>query len=95
MYENLATPALLPNQNPQNQLHQTKKLPPPSDLKPTKNQLHQTKNQKNQKNFDRIRFRGISEKKKNSSRERYEHDLKQVKEVSKHLKVTSNVIDLK
>ena len=33
--------------------------------------------------------------KSNNSRERYEHDLKQVKAVTKHLQITCNVTDLK
>ena len=42
-----------------------------------------------------IRFQGNPELKTYNSRERYEHDLKKVKLITKHLSVTCNVTDLK
>ena len=57
--------------------------------------MHQAKKPANHENFVGIRFRGILELKTNNIRERYEHDLKKVKRVTKHLKVTCNVTDKK
>ena len=58
---------------------------PPSEPKPTNKQKHRTKKPTNQENYDGIRFRGILEVKTN----------KQSNEVTKHLKVTCNVTDIK
>ena len=56
--------------------------------------VHHSKNATKEQ-YDGIRFRGIPELKTSNSRERYEHDLKQVKLITKHLNVTCNVTDLK
>ena len=45
--------------------------------------------------YDNIRFRGIPELNSTNSRDRCEHDLKEVKAIAKHLRVTCNVTDLK
>ena len=68
---------------------------PPTEPKPKPIKLPQQKTPKNHENYEGIRFRGIPELKSNNSRERYEHDLKQVKAVTKHLQITCNVTDLK
>ena len=44
--------------------------------------------------FDGIWFRGIPELVSTNIRDRYEHDLKEVKAIAKHLSVTCNVTDL-
>ena len=44
---------------------------------------------------DSIRFRGIPELVSTNSRDRYENDLKDVKAIAKHLRVTCNVTFLK
>ena len=67
--------------------------PPPCEPKPVMHVHHSKKATKEQ--YDGIRFRGIPELKTSNSRERYEHDLKQVKLITKHLNVTCNVTDLK
>ena len=56
---------------------------PPSEPKPANKQLHQIKISTIQENYDGIRFGGIPELKTNNSRENYEHDLEQVKEITK------------
>ena len=56
---------------------------PPSEPKPANKQIHQIKIPTKQENYDGIRFWGIPELKTINSRERYEHDLEQVKEITK------------
>ena len=49
----------------------------------------------NKEQYGGIRFRGIPELNSKSTRDRYEHDLKEVKAIMKHLKVFCNVTDIK
>ena len=49
----------------------------------------------NKEQYDGIRFRGIPELNSKSIRERYGHDLKEVKAIIKHLEVFCNVTDIK
>ena len=44
--------------------------------------------------YNGIRFRGIPELVSTKTRDRYEHDLKEVKAIAKHLGVTCNITDL-
>ena len=71
--------------------------PPVSSFqsKATDKQMHQTIKPTNQEQKDGIMFRGICELKTNNSRERYDHDLKQMKEIAKYLKKICNFIDMK
>ena len=71
--------------------------PPPEPLFKRANTEKPIENQTRSKSekFDGIRLRGIPELNTKNSRERYEHDLKEVKAIMKHLKVTCNVTDLK
>ena len=49
----------------------------------------------NKEQYHGIRFRGIPELNSKSTRDRYEHELKEVKAIIKHLKVFCNVTDFK
>ena len=68
--------------------------PSPAEPKPV--DVPQTQRKILKKEYcDGIRFRGIPELVSTNSRDRYEHDFKEVKAVAKHLRVTCNVTDLK
>ena len=80
------------------ELHEIKtktfeKTTPPADSKLRKEPPY--KKPVNKEQYDGIRFRGIPELNSKSTRERYEHDLKEVKAIIKHLKVFCNVTDIK
>ena len=64
----------------------------PPDSKPA---MHMHHSKKLTKEHDGILFRGNPELKTYNSRERYEHDPKEVKLITKHLSVTCNVTDLR
>ena len=49
----------------------------------------------NKEQYDGIRFRGTPELNSKSTRDRYEHDLKELKAIKKHLKVFCNITDIK
>ena len=58
--------------------------------------LHKHKEKfSNKEYYDGIRFRDIPELVSTNNRDIYEHDLKEVKAIGKHLRVTCNVTDLK
>ena len=80
------------------ELHEIKtktyeKTTPPAEPKLPKEPSY--KKPVNKERYDGIRFRGIPELNSNSTRDRYEHDLKEVKAKMKHLKIFCNVTDLK
>ena len=72
------------------ELHETKtktfeKINSPAEPKlPTEPSY---KKPENKEQYDGIRFRGIPKLNSKSTRDRYEHDLKEVKAILKHLKV--------
>ena len=67
--------------------------PSPAEAKPDDAPQTHTKFLKKQY-YDGIRFPGIPELVSTNSRDRYKHDLKEVKTIAKHIRVTCNVTDL-
>ena len=53
------------------------------------------KTQKKKENYDGLRVRGIAESKAKSPRERYEHDVKEVKSILEFLKIDCPIDDLR
>ena len=68
--------------------------PSPAEPKPVEAPQTQRKILKKE-NYEGIEYRGILELVSTNSRVRYEHDLKEVKSMAKHLRVLCNVTDLK
>ena len=68
--------------------------PSPAEPKPVDAPQTQRKILKKE-NYDGIQYRGIPELVSTNSTDRYELDLKELKSIAKHLRVTCNVTDLK
>ena len=80
------------------ELHEIKnktfgKTTPPAEPKLPKEPSY--KKPVNKEQYDGIRFRGTPELNSKSTRDRYEHDLKEVKAIMKNLKVFCNITDIK
>ena len=67
--------------------------PSPAEPKPV--DAPQTQKILKKEYYDSIRRRGIPELVSTNSRDRYEHHLKEVKAIAKHVRITCNVTDLK
>ena len=68
---------------------------PPSEAKPTNKQTHQNQKTIKSEKLGRNKVSRHPWNKTKNFRERYYHDLKQVKEVTKNLKLFCNVTDMK